>query len=119
MNSGNRQSDRGSVVTEGRQRAMLSLEVIASVVSAVLLLVPLFIFVFVFVNRFELQSRIFDLLRPSPHVLARLEDDPFLSVLGTTSIICLGSIFLIGGLVSAYYFLTKVILVLLSGVRKR
>jgi hypothetical protein len=117
LNSGNRQSDTVSVATEGGQRAASSLEVIASVVSAVMLLVPLVIFVFV--NRFELQSRIFDLLRPSQHVPARLEDDPFLSVLGTTSIICLGSIFLIGGLVSAYYLLTKAILALLSGIRKR
>jgi hypothetical protein len=62
-----------------------------------------------FVLSYEMQSSVYNFLYPSEDVIARMNNDPFLSVLGTISIFIVGSgVFLF--IVIFLHYLLKIII---------
>lgn len=89
----------------GRKR-----ETVASIVSSAILVILILVTVFIFYTDISLQSLVFDSIRPSKSTMNRIEDDPFLSILGTVSTFFIISIFMIGILILVNSILTKILL---------
>lgn len=85
-------------------------EVVATIVSSTILITLILCTVFIFYTDISLQSLVFDSIRPSKSTMNRIEDDPFLSILGTVSTFFIISIFMIGILILVNSILTKILL---------
>nr|KIU70325.1 hypothetical protein TR92_01165 [Brucella anthropi] len=93
------------------------IERLALKISAILVLLLVAILLIIFMLSYEIQSSVYDFLYPSENVIARMNSDPFLSVLGTTSMIIVGIVIFLNAIIFLHLFSKRLISIIIIRAR--